>query len=160
MDLLWSPWRYKYVSKATPGDACVFCDKLRGGDEENLILHRGEHNFVLLNLYPYTNGHLMVAPYEHLAEFEDLPEEAAREMMALTQDAVRHLKATYRPQGVNLGMNLGECAGAGVAGHLHMHILPRWFGDAGFITTVGETRVVPEELGETWRKLRAAFARS
>lgn len=159
MDRLWSPWRYRYVSHATSGDACIFCSKAAGADEANLILHRGTHNYVLLNLYPYTNGHLMVAPYAHLAEFETLPEEVAREMMSLTQTAVRHLKEIYRPQGVNLGMNLGECAGAGIAGHLHMHVLPRWFGDANFMTTVAETRVLPEDLGETWRKLRGAFER-
>ncbi len=158
MDRLWSPWRYRYVSHANPDATCIFCSKPSGGDEAGLVLYRGVHNFVLLNLYPYTNGHLMVAPYEHVADLERLSGEAAIEMMALTQQAVGHLKAVYRPQGVNLGMNLGECAGAGIAGHLHMHVLPRWFGDANFMTTVGETRVLPEDLGETWRKLRAAFA--
>ncbi len=157
MDRLWSPWRYRYVSQAASDDACIFCSKPLGGDEANLVLHRGVHNYVLLNLYPYTNGHLMVAPYEHVADLESLNSEALTEMMALTQEAVRHLKAVYRPQGVNLGMNLGECAGAGIAGHLHMHVLPRWFGDANFMTTIGETRVLPEDLSETWRKLRAAF---
>lgn len=158
MDRLWSPWRYRYVSHASPDDACIFCSKPSGDEEANLVLHRGVHNFVLLNLYPYTNGHLMVAPYEHVADLESLSGEASAEMMALTQEAVRRLKEVYRPQGVNLGMNLGECAGAGIAGHLHMHVLPRWFGDANFMTTVGETRVLPEDLSETWRKLRAAFA--
>lgn len=158
MDRLWSPWRYRYVSHESPAGACIFCEKPAGGDQENLIVYRGHHNFILLNLYPYTNGHLMIAPYEHIAELERLPEAAAREMMALTQEAVGRLKFIYRPQGVNLGMNLGECAGAGIAGHLHMHVLPRWFGDANFMTTIGETRVLPEDLGETWRKLREAFA--
>lgn len=158
MDRLWSPWRYRYVSHASPDDACIFCSKAAGEDEANLVLHRGVYNYVLLNLYPYTNGHLMVAPYEHVAELENLSEEVSREMMSLTQEAVRHLKAIYRPQGVNLGMNLGECAGAGIAGHLHMHVLPRWVGDANFMTTIGETRVLPEDLSETWRKLRGAFA--
>jgi len=161
MDRLWSPWRYRYVSQATPADACIFCAKhSEARDEENLILHRGRLNFVLLNLYPYTTGHLMVAPYAHIAAFDDLPEETATEMMLLTQQAVRHLRAVYRPQGLNLGMNLGECAGAGIAGHLHMHVLPRWAGDANFMTTVGETRVMPEDLPETWRKLSAAFRAS
>lgn len=158
MDRLWSPWRYRYVSKASPTDACIFCAK--GGeqrDEENLILYRGRNNFVLLNLYPYTTGHLMVVPYAHLASLEELPDETSAELMALTKEAVRHLRAVYRPQGLNAGMNLGECAGAGVAGHLHMHVLPRWIGDANFMTTIGETRIMPEELPDTWRKLRAAF---
>jgi ATP adenylyltransferase len=126
-------------------------------DRENLVLFRGAHNYALLNLYPYTSGHLMVAPYAHLASLEDLPEETAAEMMSLTRRAVSCLRAVYRPQGVNLGMNLGECAGAGVAGHAHMHVLPRWVGDANFMTTIGETRVMPEDLDETWRKLREAF---
>ncbi|MBN9658898.1 MAG: HIT domain-containing protein [Acidobacteria bacterium] len=158
MDRLWSPWRYRYVSKASQSDACIFCVKSgEQRDEENLILHRGLHNFVLLNLYPYTTGHLMVAPYAHIASLEDLPEETSAELMQLTRAAVRHLRAVYRPQGLNAGMNLGECAGAGVAGHLHMHVLPRWAGDANFMTTIGETRIMPEELPETWRKLAAAF---
>lgn len=158
MDRLWSPWRYRYVSTASPGDLCIFCAKSsEQRDEENLILHRGTHNFVLLNLYPYTTGHLMVAPYAHIANLEELPDEAAAELMRLTQAAVRHIRAIYRPQGLNAGLNLGECAGAGVAGHLHMHVLPRWPGDANFMTTIAETRVMPEDLSETWRRLRAAF---
>ena len=158
MDRLWSPWRYRYVSTASPSDQCIFCAKeAEHRDEENLILHRGQHNYVLLNLYPYTTGHLMVAPYAHIANLEDLPDHTATELMQLTQAAVRHIRAVYRPQGLNAGLNLGECAGAGVAGHLHMHVLPRWAGDANFMTAIGETRVMPEELGETWRRLRAAF---
>ncbi|MBI5085809.1 MAG: HIT domain-containing protein [Acidobacteria bacterium] len=158
MDRLWSPWRYQYVSKALPSDSCVFCAKAaQENDDENLILHRGRYNYVLLNLYPYTTGHLMIAPYEHIANLEDLPPAAAGELMSLTQQAVRHIRAVYRPQGLNAGMNLGECAGAGIAGHLHMHVLPRWPGDASFMTTIGETRVMPEDLPETWRRLKAAF---
>lgn len=158
MDRLWSPWRYRYVSKATPEDACIFCSKSsEARDEENLILHRGTHNFVLLNLYPYTTGHLMIAPYAHVAQLDELGEDAATELMKLTQQAVRHVRSVYRPHGLNVGMNLGECAGAGIAGHLHMHVLPRWPGDANFMTTIGETRVMPEELPETWRRLRTAF---
>jgi ATP adenylyltransferase len=128
-----------------------------GNDEENLILLRGQFNYLMLNLYPYTTGHLMVAPYAHLPNLDDLPPEAAREMMDLTQKAVRALRAVYRPQGLNVGMNLGECAGAGIAGHSHMHVLPRWVGDANFLSTVGETRVIPEELPQTWRRVRQAL---
>jgi ATP adenylyltransferase len=158
MDRLWSPWRYHYVSTCGGADGCIFCDKPAAGqDEENLIVHRGQHCYVLLNLYPYTNGHLMIAPFAHEAELDRLRPEAAMEMMALAQQAVSHLKAVYKPHGLNVGMNLGECAGAGVAGHLHMHILPRWVGDANFMTVVGETRVMPEDLSETYRKLKAAF---
>jgi ATP adenylyltransferase len=112
---------------------------------------------VLLNLFPYTNGHLMVVPYAHVAELDELAADAAAEMMTLGQASVRHLKSVYKPHGLNLGMNLGECAGAGVAGHLHLHVLPRWVGDANFMTVVGETRVMPEELSESYRRLKQAF---
>jgi ATP adenylyltransferase len=160
MDRLWSPWRYRYVSKADPSDACIFCTKsARHEDREDLILFRGELNFVLLNLYPYTSGHLMVAPYAHVATLEEAPEETAAELMTLTRRAQRHLRELYRAPGYNLGMNIGASAGAGVAGHIHMHVLPRWPGDANFMTTVAETRVVPEDLDTAWEKLSAAFRR-
>jgi ATP adenylyltransferase len=158
MDHMWSPWRYRYVSTASPQDACIFCSKSAAGrDEDNHIVYRGEWNFVILNLYPYTNGHLMVAPYEHVSSIEDAAEQTAVEMMQLVRSAARHLRAVYHPQGLNLGMNIGECAGAGIAGHIHMHVLPRWLGDANFMTVVGETRVMPEDLPETYRKLKEAF---
>ncbi|MDX2151031.1 MAG: HIT domain-containing protein [Bryobacteraceae bacterium] len=158
MDRLWTPWRYRYVTSAASSDACIFCVKAaEQADEENYIVFRGRYNFVLLNLYPYTNGHLMIAPYEHVAELESASEAACGEMMELMRRACVHLRALYRPAGLNLGMNIGESAGAGVAGHIHMHVLPRWTGDASFMTTVGETRVMPESLPETWQRLRKAF---
>jgi ATP adenylyltransferase len=158
MDHLWSPWRYRYVSRAGPGDACIFCRKAaEQTDADNFILHRGERNLVLLNLYPYTSGHLMIAPYEHVATLEAAAPETLAEMIALARKASAHLRAVYNAQGLNLGMNIGECAGAGVAGHIHMHVLPRWAGDANFMTTVGETRVLPEDLETTYRKLAAAW---
>lgn len=126
-------------------------------DQENLILHRADHNYVLLNLYPYTNGHLMIAPYAHVATLEELAAEAAAEMMRLAQRADALLRERYRAPGINLGMNIGACAGAGVAGHIHMHVLPRWPGDANFMTTVGETRVLPEDLNDSWEKLRQGW---
>lgn len=158
MDRLWSPWRYNYVTKAGAGDACIFCEKAaENKDPENYVVYRGRANFVLLNLYPYTTGHLMIAPYAHLAAIEDLPEDALIELALLTRDASSRLRAVYRPHGINLGMNIGECAGAGVAGHLHMHVLPRWPADASFMTTIGETRVLPEDLAVTYEKLLTAF---
>jgi ATP adenylyltransferase len=157
MDRLWSPWRYRYVSGDLHGGECVFCAKPAEEDQQGLILFRARHNFVLLNLFPYTTGHLMVAPYAHLANLEDLPEETAVEMLELARRAVVCLKRVYRPEGLNVGLNLGQCAGAGIADHLHLHVLPRWTGDANFLSTIGETRVLPEDLGETWRKLSAAF---
>lgn len=129
-------------------------------DEESLIVFRGEHNFVVLNRFPYTSGHLMVVPYRHVPDLAGLSEAAANELMGLTRAAERHLRAIYRPDGLNLGMNIGESAGAGIAGHIHMHVLPRWTGDANFMTTVGQTRVLPEELDVTWRRLRSAFTAS
>jgi ATP adenylyltransferase len=158
MDHLWSPWRYSYVSKASPADPCIFCEKAsEDRDAENYILHRGLKNFILLNAYPYTTGHLMVAPYEHVATLGQTGEATLGEMMALTRIAEQCLRAVYRPQGLNIGMNVGECAGAGVAGHIHMHVLPRWPADSNFMTTIGETRVLPESLVSTYDKLLRAF---
>lgn len=158
MDRIWSPWRYTYISKASPSDVCIFCQKSsENKDRENYIVYRGERNFVLLNLYPYTNGHLMVAPYEHVATLADAQPETLAEMMRLTREAEGHLREIYKPKGLNLGMNIGESAGAGVAGHIHMHILPRWPGDANFMSVIGETRVMPESLETTYEKLSAAF---
>jgi ATP adenylyltransferase len=127
-------------------------------DEENLIVHRGKFNFVVLNRFPYTSGHLMVVPFVHADRLNAIEQAVAFELMELARMAESHLQAIYKPNGLNLGMNLGEAAGAGVAGHLHMHVLPRWFGDSNFMTTVGETRVLPEDLSVTWQRLSAAFA--
>jgi ATP adenylyltransferase len=158
MDYLWSPWRYHYVSTPAPTDQCIFCQTwAEQKDQENYILHRGERSFALLNLYPYTTGHLMIAPYRHVATLVEAEEETLAEMMRLTRLAEKHLRAIYRPGGVNVGINIGECAGAGVAGHLHIHVLPRWPADASFMTTIGETRVLPEDLASTWAKLAQAF---
>ncbi len=158
MDYIWSPWRYAYVTKASPGQ-CIFCEKAsEPNDAENFVVHRGRHGFVLLNIYPYTTGHLMIAPYAHVAALEEVEDETFVEMARMMREATIHLRNVYRPQGLNVGMNLGECAGAGIAGHLHMHVLPRWIGDSSFMTTVGETRVLPEDLRTTYAKLAAAFA--
>ncbi len=159
MDHLWSPWRYRYIQSAKTTDECIFCAKSAANhDSENLIVHRAEFNFVILNLYPYTTGHLMIAPYDHVATLQAASPAGLQEMMALARDAESHLGAIYRPEGFNIGMNIGECAGAGVAGHIHLHVLPRWKGDANFMSTIGETRVMPEDLQVTWKKLTAAFA--
>ena len=158
MDRLWSPWRYTYVSKASASDPCIFCEKAsQNRDAENYVIYRARKNFLLLNLYPYTTGHLMIAPYEHVATLGEVSVETLAEMMALTQLAERHLRAVYRPHGLNIGMNVGECAGAGVAGHIHMHVLPRWPADSNFMTTIGETRVLPESLEATYARLLEAF---
>lgn len=158
MDHLWSPWRYRYVtSGAAPKSDCIFCEKQKAAldnDETNLILFRGSTCYGLLNLFPYTNGHLMIAPARHVARIEDLPESEWIEMMRYGRLAERHLRAVYRCDGLNLGFNIGSVAGAGIAGHIHLHVLPRWNGDANFMSVIGETRVHPEDIRETWRKLR------
>lgn len=158
MDRLWSPWRYRYVSTASQTDACIFCAKAASNDDAaNYVLLRGERNFVLLNLYPYTNGHLMIAPYEHVPSIGEAHPETLAEMMRLAVRAETAFREVYKPGGLNIGMNLGECAGAGVAGHIHMHVLPRWYGDASFMTTIGETRVLPEDLAGTWQRMKVAL---
>jgi ATP adenylyltransferase len=158
LDYLWSPWRYPYLTGHKP-EGCIFCSMAAGArDEEALIVFRGEHNFVVLNRFPYTSGHLMIVPYQHVADLAGINDATANELMALTRAAERHIRWLYHPDGLNIGMNIGESAGAGVAGHIHMHVLPRWTGDANFVSTVGQTRVLPEELTVTWRRVRDAFA--
>jgi len=163
MDYLWSPWRYRYVSQAEKAEGCPFCQKVSldpAHDRENLVLFRGQYNFILFNLYPYTTGHMLVTPNAHVADFDQVAPETLVEMMGLTQRLHAALKKCYNPEGYNLGMNIGKCAGAGVADHLHLHILPRWTGDSNFMTVVGETRVQPEDLFATYDKLSAFFPRS
>ena len=157
MDHLWTPWRYAYLSGAAPATGCIFCDAPKQADGESLIVHRGKHCYVILNTFPYTNGHVMIVPYAHLDELHKLPLAAAQEMMTLTQDMEVVLRDLYRPDGINLGMNLGKAAGAGIAGHIHMHILPRWIADANFVSVIGETRVLPETLNLTWARVRKAL---
>lgn len=158
MDRLWTPWRYQYITGASSPDECVFCAKLNAHrDLENYIVLRAARNAIVLNLYPYTNGHLMVVPYEHVPTLEEAAPETLTEMIRLTRDAEEILRKVYKPEGINLGMNIGRCAGAGVAEHIHMHVLPRWTGDANFMSTIGETRVLPEDLPTTYRRLYAAF---
>ena len=158
MDYLWSPWRYRYVTSGGPKDQCIFWAKGASTDDRaDYVVLRGELNFVVLNLYPYTNGHLMVAPYAHVGTLEQSETPVLEEMMRLTARAEAALRNLYKPNGFNIGMNLGHSAGAGVAGHIHMHVVPRWIGDSSFITTVSETRVLPEDLGTTWERLTAEF---
>ena len=185
MDYLWTPWRYQYVTgtqgearkgvpaalAAWPGDhGCVFCNLVAAADHATQngmaadaadsaahIVHRGGACFVCLNAFPYTSGHVMVIPYAHEASFAALPSATAHEMTDLAQRMERIFTRLYRPHAVNLGMNLGEAAGAGVAGHLHLHALPRWTGDTNFMTTLAETRILPEDLDETCLRLRQAF---
>jgi ATP adenylyltransferase len=185
MDILWTPWRYRYVSTvdtatrqgvpselaAWPGDTgCVFCNLLGASahavaaglppdqaDRAANIVARGERCFICLNAFPYNSGHVMILPYAHIAELGKLEPAEAQEMMTMAQQLERTLRKIYRPDGINLGMNLGKAAGAGVTGHVHMHMLPRWSGDTNFMTVIGETRVLPEPLEITWERLHTAL---
>ena len=185
MDHLWTPWRYAYVTAAKtttrpgvpealsawPGDkGCVFCNLIasidyaiaNGMDTDEAeraagLILRGKHCFICLNAFPYTSGHVMVMPYAHLDRLAALPTVAAHELIELAQQTERALQNLYDPQGFNFGLNIGRAGGAGVAGHLHMHALPRWSGDTNFMTTIGETRMLPEELETTWRRMREAL---
>jgi ATP adenylyltransferase len=158
MDYLWTPWRYAFVTQAEKMRGCLFCNKAaEKEDAKALIVHRGKHCYVILNAFPYTSGHVMVVPYEHLDEFQKLSSEAAIEMTGLSQRIEGILRRLYNPDGINLGMNIGKAAGAGVAGHIHMHVLPRWVADANFMTTIGETRMLPEDLPTTWKRMSDAL---
>jgi len=161
VDRLYTPWRLAYVTEAsivTP--ECIFCAALAAGDRETLIIHRGRRTFVILNKFPYNNGHVMVVPERHAGHLSELEIDELHELMELTQTAERALTATYGPHGFNMGLNLGKPAGAGVLNHLHMHVVPRWNGDTNFMAVVGETRVLPEELPATAARLRDAFTRA
>jgi len=160
MDYIWTPWRYQYMKEAASGKQvkCFFCDAVaRTDDAETLVVYRGAKSFIILNRFPYTSGHVMVVPYAHVPSLGECEPEALDEMMRLAQRVEAAFRQNYNPEGMNIGMNIGRAAGAGVAGHIHMHVLPRWFGDANFMTVTGETRVHPEELATTYQRLRAAL---
>ncbi len=158
MDHLWTPWRSAYIQEKRDKTACIFCSAAASlNDEENLVLFRGDAVFIMLNRYPYTSGHLMIAPYEHVSQLVQASEGAAAEMMALARRVEQILREVYKPDGLNLGMNLGEAAGAGIEQHIHLHVLPRWKGDANFMTSVGNTRIIPEALQDTYCKLKPHF---
>lgn len=157
MKQLWAPWRLEYVQNADPDDRCIFCAAAEADDEQRLIVHRGRLAFVLLNRFPYSPGHFMVAPYRHVGEFADLNDEEVVELHRLAERGIAALAETYAPQGYNLGWNLGRIAGAGVVDHVHLHVVPRWAGDTNFMPVVADVKVLPEHLVETRRKLADAF---
>lgn len=159
MERLWSPWRLAYVSGSGESKGCVFCDAQVSAGAAPLVLARGTTCYVILNLYPYNNGHLMVVPNRHVASLSAAVPEELSEMMMLTRVAEMALTEGYRPQGLNVGMNLGHPAGAGVADHMHVHVVPRWTGDTNFMSVVGSVRVLPEELEQTAGRLRPIFER-
>jgi ATP adenylyltransferase len=159
MHHLWASWRLAYVSGGDEATGCVFCDALESAESAPLIVFRGEHAFVILNLFPYNNAHLMVVPNRHVATLADSSQAELHELMDLARMAEVAITEAYAPHGMNLGNNLGKPAGAGVPGHLHLHLVPRWNGDTNFMTVVGETRVLPEELSQTASRLRPIFER-
>jgi ATP adenylyltransferase len=157
---IWAPWRLEYVKDAAKDneDECIFCAKPAADhDEANLIVHRGQRCFVILNLFPYTNGHLMVAPFEHTAALQDLDPDTVAEMMALAQAAMRRLQEVYAPHGYNVGFNQGRIAGAGFENHIHMHVVPRWGGDTNFMPVLADTRVMPQTPQQSYEALRGGF---
>jgi ATP adenylyltransferase len=159
MDRLWSPWRSAYVTSTADIDTgCIFCDTTDPGRDE-LVLVRGRVSYVILNLYPYNNGHLMVVPNRHVPSLHSLTADERGELMRFARDAEVALNETYAPQGINVGINLGRSAGAGIVDHLHIHLVPRWTGDTNFMSVIGETRVLPEDLAETKRRLQPIFER-
>jgi ATP adenylyltransferase len=157
MERLWAPWRMQYIRKAddVAEEGCIFCRfPNEEQDEERLILMRGEHAFLILNAFPYSNGHLMVTPFRHTADLDDLEEPELLEMMTLTRRAVNLLKAAFHPDGFNVGINMGRVAGAGIADHVHIHVVPRWSGDTNFMPVLGDVRVIPESLQAVYARLK------
>jgi ATP adenylyltransferase len=159
MERLWRPWRSEYVTTAGSDDGCIFCDHLAAGDDDAAhILYRGSNVFVILNAFPYNTGHVMVAPLRHVGELGDLSDEENAELFRVATKAAAVIGAVMSPEGFNIGANLGAAAGAGVPGHLHVHVVPRWAGDTNFMTTIGDTKVLPEVLAQTDAKLRPGFS--
>ena len=159
MDFLWTPWRYAYVVSSNKSPACPFCEAFQRSDDRNTgVMYRAQHCFIIINTFPYTSGHVMIVPNQHLDELIKLPRETAQEMMVLAQRMEGVLREVYQPDGINLGINVGKAAGAGVAGHIHMHVLPRWVADSNFMTVVGETRMLPESLETTYDRLKAKLS--
>jgi ATP adenylyltransferase len=158
MKRIWAPWRMTYIQNDSAESDCPFCHHLQQDDgPENLILHRGDRCFIILNRYPYTNGHLMVVPYEHKASLEDLDAKTLNEMMGLAKQTLAVLRAVYGAQAFNVGINIGEAAGAGVADHVHLHVVPRWDGDTNFMSSTAHTRVLPETLEDTYQRLHTCW---
>ena len=157
MERLWAPWRMRYI-QGPRGDACIFCTMLQAGkDAEHYILHRSRHAYAILNLYPYTSGHLMVVPNAHKASYLELDDEELWDVIRVLKLATRALTKAMSPDGFNVGMNLGKSAGAGISGHLHVHVVPRWVGDTDLMPVLADTRVMPEDLRTTYEKLREHF---
>ncbi len=160
MDYLWAPWRFAYFEDPFPVEGCLFCWAPRQEDSPtNLVVYRGEHAYAMLNRYPYTSAHLMIVPYRHTDTLVTLEDPVLLELMHLTQQAIQVLQDLYKPQGFNVGFNIGRAAGAGIVEHIHLHVVPRWTGDTNFMTTLAQARVLPEALDVTFEKVRTAWQR-
>ena len=159
MEQLWAPWRMQYIRKADDTQGCIFCVfPAEGNDDERLILERGARAFIILNAFPYSNGHLMVTPFRHTSDLNELEDQEMLEMMTMTRRAVNLLKKAFRPDGFNIGINMGRVAGAGLADHVHIHVVPRWSGDTNFMPVLGDVRVIPESLNAVYRRLKEVAA--
>lgn len=155
MEIIWTPWRYEYVNSVDEREGCIFCDKSKAeNDRENLVVFRGERCFAILNLFPYTTGHIMIAPYEHADTIEKLDPETLTEMMVVAQRSVSAIRDAFGPEGFNLGINISRVAGAGIEDHVHLHLVPRWAGDNNFMAVIAETRVLPRTLDDVWLALK------
>lgn len=158
MKRMWSPWRMKYIEQPGESNGCFFCEAVANPqDPQHLVVHDGSRAFVIVNRYPYASGHIMVVPKEHIPSLAGMEPDVLQEVIGLLAKAQSVLQAVYQPEGFNIGANLGAAAGAGVPGHFHFHIVPRWVGDTNFMSTLGETRVLPEEVSETHRRLQQAW---
>ncbi len=157
MKQIWAPWRMEYIRMEKP-EGCILCDKPKESDDiANYILYRGDKNFVIMNTYPYNSGHLMIAPYRHVASLEELTDEELGEHFQIVSRSVKVLKQVFKPDGFNIGINMGRVAGAGIDDHVHTHIVPRWLGDTNFMPVIGDTKVINEALSETYKKLQGRF---
>jgi len=160
LERLWAPWRMAYIKSAKDEEGCIFCAKHRGNrDSENMILKRGKLTFILMNLYPYNNGHVMVSPYRHVPSLVDLTDEESLELMQFIALAMKAIRDALNPEGFNVGANIGSVSGAGIADHIHIHVVPRWKGDTNFMTVISNTKVMPETLEETYKKLLTAISK-
>lgn len=154
MEIIWTPWRYEYVNSVDERDGCIFCEKSKEeNDRENLVVYRGRHCFAILNLFPYTTGHIMIAPYEHTGTIEKLDPETLTEMMVVAQNSLSAIRDAFGPEGFNLGINISRVAGAGIKDHVHLHLVPRWAGDNNFMAVIADTRVLPRTLDDVWLAL-------
>ncbi len=160
MEILWTPWRMQYIkSTLEKSGKCIFCELPKKDDEEALIVYRGKYNYIVLNAFPYNSGHVMIVPYRHVSSIEDMSDEELSETMKLLRMTLKVLREEYKPEGFNVGWNIGRAAGAGIPGHVHVHVVPRWAGDANFMTVTAGVKVLPEALNDTWKRLRRGFER-